>query len=48
MASAARTICTMFSMFSISPGRRRDCHFAVALSPSLLKQPLKVEGGAAE
>ena len=28
--------------------RRRDCHFADALSPSLLKQPLKVEGDAAE
>ena len=26
----------------------RDCHFADALSPSLLKHLLKVEGGAAE
>ena len=26
----------------------RDCHFADALSPSLLKPLLKVEGGAAE
>ena len=26
----------------------RDCHFADALSPSLLKQLLKGEGGAAE
>ena len=28
--------------------RRRDCHFADALSPSLLKQLLNVEGDAAE
>ena len=28
--------------------RRRDCHFADALSPSLLKHLLKVDGGAAE
>ena len=28
------------------PGSRwRDCHFADALSPSLLKHPMKVEGG---
>ena len=27
---------------------RRDCHFDDALSPSLLKHLLKVEGGAAE
>ena len=33
---------------SAQPSRRRDCHFADALSPSLLKHPLKVEGGAAE
>ena len=26
----------------------RDCHFDGALFPSLLKYPLKVEGGAAE
>ena len=28
-------------------GRRRDCHFADALSPSLLKRLLRAEGGAA-
>ena len=28
--------------------RRRDCHFADALSPSLLIHLLKGEGGAAE
>ena len=28
--------------------RRRDCHFADALSPSVLKHLLKVEGGAAK
>ena len=32
----------------LPPSRRRDCHSADALSPSLLKHPLKVEGGAAE
>ena len=30
------------------PSRRRDCHFADIPSPSLLKNLLKVEGGAAE
>ena len=28
-----------------APSRRRDCHFADALSPSILKQLLMVEGG---
>ena len=30
------------------PSRRRDCHFADALSPSLLKRLLTAEEGAAE
>ena len=30
------------------PSRRRDCHHADALSPSLLKRQLNVEEGAAE
>ena len=33
---------------STQPSHWRDCHFADALSPSLLKHLLKVEGGAAE
>ena len=32
----------------LEPGQRRDCHSADALSPSILKHPLKGEGGAAE
>ena len=40
-----------YSGRSLSPGDAshwRDCHFADALYPSLLKHLLKVEGGAAE
>ena len=33
---------------ALAVGRRRDCHFADALSPSLLKHRLDAEGGAAE
>ena len=35
---------------AVSPtvSHRRGCHFADALSPTLLKHLLKVEGGAAE
>ena len=32
---------------TLSPSHRRDCHFADALSLSLLKHLLKVEGDAA-
>ena len=34
--------------WAVSPAVGDDCHFADALSPSLLKHLLKVEGGAAE
>ena len=32
----------------VAPSRRRDCHFADALSPSILKHLLTGEAGAAE
>jgi hypothetical protein len=34
--------------YAVGPSHWRDCHFADALSPSLLKHLLKVEDGAAE
>ena len=37
-----------FIPFFLRRTESRDCHFADALSPSLLKHLLKVEGGAAE
>ena len=39
---------TSEQMDSGPPSRRRDCHFADARSPSLLKRLLKAEEGAAE
>ena len=48
MLRGSRTRESLPDLSPSSLSRRRDCHFDDALSPSLLRHLLKVEGGAAE